>query len=66
MRVRIKRRGLLNRRADPVHSPGKRKRGPAPVEINAPVEHELEQKQDQPWIPTSGLVGRKRRSARRG
>jgi hypothetical protein len=52
------------RRADPSHAQGKRKLGPPP-EVEAPPTASIERRRHQPWVPTSGLVGRKRRSARR-
>ena len=50
---------------DPAHAPGKRRTGPVAGSV-APPQVRLERRRHQPWIPTSGLVGRKRRSARRG
>lgn len=65
-----RRRNRVQRRAqqeapDPAHAPGKRKRG-APRDTE-PAPHRIEPQpgHDQPWVPTNGLVGRKRRSARR-
>ena len=48
------------------HAEGHRHLGPAP-EVPCP-RHRTAGKpvHDQPWIPKSGLVGRSRRSARRG
>lgn len=49
---------------DPAHAPGKRRIGrPADQAIPRPVR--AERRRHQPWIPTSGFVGRTRRSARR-
>lgn len=50
---------------DPAHAPGKRRIGRAADEV-APHQMQVERRRHQPWVPTSGLVGRKRRSARRG
>ena len=49
----------------PAHAPGKRKIGPM-ADQAAPPRVRVERRRHQPWVPTSGLVGRKRRSARRG
>jgi hypothetical protein len=50
------------RGADPAHAPGKAKRGAPPAVATPPqAEHDPGQ-HDQPWVPTSGLVGRSRRS----
>jgi hypothetical protein len=51
---------------DPAHAPGKRRRGPPPEQGRAAGEEPGRRRQHQPWVPTSGLVGRTRRSARRG
>jgi hypothetical protein len=51
---------------DPAHAPGKRHIGPAPTGAGAPSSGPAKRGHDQPWVPTSGLVGRTRRSARRG
>lgn len=51
---------------DPAHAPGKRKLGPPANAGKAPHDPLTESHKHQPWVPTSGLVGRKRRSARRG
>ena len=50
---------------DPAHAPGKRRIGRVADEA-APPKVRLERPRHQPWVPTSGLVGRQRRSARRG
>jgi hypothetical protein len=50
---------------DPAHAPGKRRLG-GPVDETVPHRVRVERRRHQPWVPTSGLVGRKRRSARRG
>ena len=50
---------------DPAHAPGKRRIG-RPADETMPHRVRLERRRHQPWVPTSGLVGRKRRSARRG
>jgi hypothetical protein len=55
--------GLLEH--DPAHAPGKRRLGRA-ADDATPRQVRLERRRHQPWVPTSGLVGRKRRSARRG
>jgi len=52
--------------ADPAHAPGKRKKGPPVEPEGEPTEADLEPRRHEPWVPTSGLVGRKRRSPRRG
>jgi hypothetical protein len=49
---------------DPVHAPGKRRLGRM-TDAATPRQVRIERRRHQPWIPTSGLVGRKRRSARR-
>lgn len=49
---------------DPAHAPGKRRIG-RPADAATPHQVRLERGRHQPWIPTSGLVGRTRRSARR-
>jgi hypothetical protein len=51
--------------ADPAHAPGKRRLGRS-ADDTAPPRVRVERRRHQPWIPTSGLIGRKRRSARRG
>ena len=51
--------------ADPAHAPGKRRLGPT-ADSATPQQVRIERRRHQPWVPTSGLVGRKRRSARRG
>lgn len=53
-------------RSDPAHAAGKRKLGPPPETGQRLLEGHTKQARDQPWVPTSGFVGRKRRSARRG
>lgn len=50
---------------DPAHAPGKRRLGRVADEAK-PRRSKLVRRRHQPWVPTSGLVGRKRRSARRG
>lgn len=50
---------------DPAHAPGKRRLGPT-ADAPTPRQVRIERTRHQPWVPTSGLVGRKRRSARRG
>lgn len=48
---------------DPAHAPGKRKRGAPPaMGRTAPKSEPASGQHDQPWVPTSGLVGRSRRS----
>jgi hypothetical protein len=49
--------------ADPAHAPGHRHLGPPPEEP-VPPDETLEPAHDQPWVPTSGLTDRKRRSPR--
>jgi hypothetical protein len=49
---------------DPAHAPGKRRIGRM-ADAAVPRQVGLERRRHQPWVPTSGLVGRKRRSARR-
>ena len=56
-------RGLPS--ADPAHAPGKRRLGRT-ADVTTPQQVRIERRRHQPWVPTSGLVGRKRRSARRG
>lgn len=56
-------RGLLGH--DPAHAPGKRRLGPT-ADAATPQQVRIERRRHQPWVPTSGLVGRTRRSARRG
>lgn len=53
---------------DPAHAPGKRHKGPPPEDALPPrrVAKGAKPVHHQPWIPTNGLVGRKRRSPRRG
>ncbi|MEZ5081354.1 MAG: hypothetical protein R2878_12015 [Thermoleophilia bacterium] len=58
------RRRLLRSSVDRAHAPGKRTLGPAP-DVTEPRSIRTEQRRNQPWIPTSGLIGRIRRSARR-
>jgi hypothetical protein len=50
---------------DPAHAPGKRGIGPPPGTPSSPRTAPLARTRDQPWVLTSGLVGRQRRSARR-
>ena len=50
---------------DPAHAPGKRRIGRV-ADAATPPQVRLERRRHQPWVPTSGLVGRTRRSARRG
>lgn len=50
---------------DPAHAPGKRRLG-RPADEAVPHRVRVERWRHQPWVPTSGLVGRTRRSARRG
>ena len=50
---------------DPAHAPGKRRIGRT-ADAATPRQVRIERQKHQPWVPTSGLVGRKRRSARRG
>lgn len=49
----------------PGHAPGHRHLGPPP---DAPAPHPADpgRPHDQPWVPKGGLVGRSRRSQRRG
>lgn len=63
-RRRLPRGSARVRPADPVRAPGKRHRG-RPADSDGPDDVLVERQPHQPWIPTSGLVGRKRRSARR-
>lgn len=64
-KMRKLRRGSARvRPGDPTRAPGKRHRGRA-ADAQAPPEVPSEAHTHQPWIPTSGLVGRTRRSARR-
>ncbi len=66
--MRTKRRKRASRRfpgVDPAHAPGKRKRAPGPQTIEPTTEETPSPMHDQPWIPTSRLLGRFRRSARR-
>lgn len=49
---------------DPAHAPGKRRLGRV-ADAATPHHVRIEGRRHQPWVPTSGLVGRKRRSARR-
>lgn len=51
---------------DPAHAPGKRGKGPPPATVSSPRAAPPTRTHDQPWVPSSGLVGRSRRSARRG
>jgi hypothetical protein len=50
---------------DQAHAPGKRRMGPPPIAARAARATPARRTHDQPWVPTSGLVGRTRRSARR-
>lgn len=50
---------------DPAHAPGKRRLARATA-MATPPSARVARSKHQPWVPTSGLVGRKRRSARRG
>ncbi|MFP5487560.1 MAG: hypothetical protein ACLGHQ_04560 [Acidimicrobiia bacterium] len=50
---------------DPAHAPGKRRLGRT-ADVATPRQVRVERARHQPWVPTSGLVGRTRRSARRG
>ena len=48
---------------DPAHAPGKRRKGQAGPKRTGASRRQVDNRaQYQPWIPTSGLVGRKRRS----
>lgn len=49
----------------PGHAPGHRHLGPPP-DVPAPRTAEPGRPHDQPWVPKGGLVGRSRRSQRRG
>jgi hypothetical protein len=51
---------------DRAHAPGKRRLGPPPSVARSRQGMVAARTHDQPWVPTSGLVGRTRRSARRG
>ncbi len=53
-------------RGDPAHAPGKHHLAPLPGTGRAAPRTGAVPPHDQPWVPTSGLVGRTRRSARRG
>lgn len=44
----------------------KHEEGPPPKELAPHKAPELHAPHDQPWIPTGGLVGRKRRNERHG
>lgn len=48
---------------DPAHAPGHRHLGPPPDTEEPPAES-TEPAHDQPWVPTSGLTDRQRRSPR--
>jgi hypothetical protein len=50
---------------DPAHAPGKHKKGPPPVKGHATGRAPTGARTHQPWLPTSGLIGKTRRSARR-
>ncbi len=52
--------------SDAAHAPGKRRLGLPMTPPGQPAAQAPRRGHDQPWIPTSGLVGRTRRSARRG
>jgi hypothetical protein len=52
--------------ADLAHAPGKRHIRPTRTPVDVPRNEPAKRMHDQPWLPTSGLVGRSRRSARRG
>lgn len=47
------------------HGPRQRRGGPPPRAEEPHQESHAAAAHDQPWLPTSGLVGRSRRSARR-
>jgi hypothetical protein len=64
---RIKRTGRSGAAPpDPAHAPGKRGLGPPQETAHMPPPAQVERTRHQPWVPTSGLIGRTRRSARRG
>lgn len=66
MRMKRRHRGTRSfPAADPAHAPGKRKRALGPQAIEPGTEEAPSPMHDQPWIPTSRLLGRFRRSARR-
>lgn len=48
------------------HAQGHRHLGPPPAQPEPSPSGHIKRSHDQPWVPTSGLVGRFRRSARRG
>jgi hypothetical protein len=50
---------------DRAHAPGKRRLFPPRTAERAAKPAPATRMHDQPWVPTSGLVGRSRRSARR-
>jgi hypothetical protein len=47
---------------DPAHAPGKRRLPRPPDDQRAPKTATARSSRNQPWVPTSSLVGRKRRS----
>lgn len=60
-----------DRRGEPAaegagHASGHRRVGPPPTMAGPPAMERAKPAHDQPWIPKSGLIGRSRRSARRG
>lgn len=61
----LKRRRIGDRVTDPAHAPGKRRKAPPPDADLPNRGQSAQSRRDQPWVPTSGLIGRKRRSARR-
>ena len=46
--------------------PEKHDGGPPPMKAPEPRPMPVRRPHDQPWIPTGGLVGRKRRNERKG
>ena len=62
---RTMRTDMLPGLPDPAHAPGKTSLGPPP-KGRRPRPARVAGLRHQPWLPTSGLIGRQRRSARRG
>jgi hypothetical protein len=52
--------------SDRAHAPGKQHLGRVRTLAGFARNEPAKRPHDQPWVPTSGLVGRSRRSARRG
>jgi hypothetical protein len=51
--------------SDPAHAPGKHRKSPPPLQGRAAQRTPAGARAHQPWVPTSGLIGKQRRSARR-